>query len=295
MNKIKDAFNSIKAEDNLKANTLLFLQSEMQNELRQQHRITARKLVLAFSTFVIILFSCVFSYNLYFTPSVYLDIDVNPSIELSINRFDRVIGAYAYNSDGEEILSNLNIKHKNCNEAVQIIMDIITENGYLNDGGLVSATLQTEVQDRENNLLATIENRIASAVSEHHISAKIDVFYVNSEIRHYAHDLNISPAKYLAILELQEVVPTTTVDDCRNHTIGEIRQMTQEHNNSHNNVDDNDTKHNQNDASIPYDDIEIKNDNHNTDDEHKTNNDTHDNTSSDTSHGNKNNHNSRHD
>ena len=45
-------------------------------------------------------------------PVSYVSIDVNPSIELALNRFDRVVYAAAYNLEGEEILNGLSLKGK---------------------------------------------------------------------------------------------------------------------------------------------------------------------------------------
>jgi hypothetical protein len=52
-------------------------------------------------------------------------------------------------------------------------------------------------------------------------------------MRNEAHEQNISPAKYLAILELRTLDPTATVDACRERSIGEIRELTQEHAGDH--------------------------------------------------------------
>ena len=40
------------------------------------------------------------------TPVSYVSIDVNPSVELTLNRVDRVISATAFNGDGEAVLED---------------------------------------------------------------------------------------------------------------------------------------------------------------------------------------------
>ena len=54
----------------------------------------------------------------YFTPYTYVSLDVNPSIEYSVNRFDRVLSVSAVNGDGTEILKNLDLKNKTIDEAI---------------------------------------------------------------------------------------------------------------------------------------------------------------------------------
>ena len=42
-------------------------------------------------------------YNIYYTPITVISVDINPSVELGVNRFDRVISVSAFNSEADEI------------------------------------------------------------------------------------------------------------------------------------------------------------------------------------------------
>ncbi len=46
----------------------------------------------------------------YLTPHSYMSIDINPSIVLELNIFDRVINAHGYNEDGNEIIEQIEVK-----------------------------------------------------------------------------------------------------------------------------------------------------------------------------------------
>jgi len=48
----------------------------------------------------------------YTTPYTYVSLDVNPSIEYSLNRFERVLSVKGVNSDGDEILKEINPSSK---------------------------------------------------------------------------------------------------------------------------------------------------------------------------------------
>ncbi|MDR1960942.1 MAG: 1,4-alpha-glucan branching protein [Gracilibacteraceae bacterium] len=229
MNKIKSAFESIQAEDALKANTLRFLQAEIQKAPIPKKRPARLKIAFMSAAFAALLFFGGFSYNSYFTTTAFLDFDVNPSIEISVNRFGRVIEAYAYNSEGRQILSEIRLQHKTYQDATRLIVDAVVADGYLRDDAMISVTLQTAESDKESQILADVESNVRLAVSEHHITPQSEVFAVSAEVRNEAYGQDISPAKYLAILELQKVAPAATVDSCRDHTIGEIRALTQEH------------------------------------------------------------------
>lgn len=78
-------------------------------------------------------------------PYSYVSVDVNPSIELTLNIFDRVLSVSAVNEDGAEVLSQIDLNHvnnQNINDAIAMIVDEISNEGYFSqgDGGIIIAT-----------------------------------------------------------------------------------------------------------------------------------------------------------
>ena len=233
MSSIKKAFAGIQAEEELKKNTLLFLQKARQANSKPRRQTSFIRYAALTACLAIVAFVGLFSYNLYFTPSGYIGMDVNPSIELTVNRFERVINARAFNAEGEAVLSNLSLRNKRYDEAATLIMSEITDLGYWREDGLVSITVQTDDPNREGAMLAAMGSSVNSHMETHHWAGQVDVFSVDSDMLEHAHAEDMSVAKYLAILELQEVDPTASMDRCRGHSVGEIRQMTQEHGGRH--------------------------------------------------------------
>lgn len=231
-NKMRDTFDKIHAEATLKQKTAAFLHEKIRQ--KSGSRKTVRlKLAAICASFVLIFIIGGFCNNLYFTPSAYVDIDVNPSIELMVNRFNRVIEASPYNDDGAAILQDINVLHMSYNAAVDKLIGAMVAKGYLKQDGTVSVTVQTSDGNRESNMLGNLQASINTALQTHHTDASSNVFAVNEEVRGYAHENHMTPAKYLAISELQQVDPTATFEDCREHTISEINQMIREHGSGH--------------------------------------------------------------
>ena len=48
--------------------------------------------------------------------------DINPSIELSVNRFDRVIAVTGFNEDGQVLSRELDVKYKDYAQAVEQVL-----------------------------------------------------------------------------------------------------------------------------------------------------------------------------
>jgi hypothetical protein len=226
-NRFKDALNDIKAEEQLKSSTMAFLRKKVY----QKKQVSFRRFAGAFASLAIVLFAGLFSHNLYFTESAYIDIDVNPSIELTLNRFDRVIGVYAYNEDGQRVLDTVNIRNKSYQDALSALVDKMVELGYIKDSGLFTATLQTKNGEASKEKLDALISYLDSVLQSDGRTVEENIFVVNSETKTHAHDQNLTPAKYLAILELQSFDPTATFDSCRDHSISEINQQIHDHEN----------------------------------------------------------------
>ena len=224
-NRIYDAFDPIKAEDKLKQDTYVFLQ----NRINRKKKTAFKRFAVSFAAAAILLFAGLFSYHVYFTETAFIDIEVNPSIELSLNRFERIINVYAYNDDGREVLNNVNIKNASYKDALKILIDKMIEMGYLSDSKLFSATLQINGGESEKELLDALKTQIDSIFQSQSETLEQDIFVVDSDTKTHAHEQNLTPVKYLAILELQSVDPTATFDSCRNHSIGEIKKQTRSH------------------------------------------------------------------
>ena len=232
MRKIKAAFDQIHAEERLKRNTLNFLRDRIRQPESPKKPVVFKRLLAACACLMILAFAGLFAHGLYFTKTMYVDMDINPSVELSVNRFGNVIGVYAYNADGEQLLSALSLLHRPYQTAAEQLTRAAIDQGFLQEGGLVSVTLQAE--DRQAAAWTdALQSEIIAVTNESLSSVEADVFTVDSDTREHAHAQNISPAKYLAILELLDADPTATIDSCKGHSIGEIRALTEAHGSGH--------------------------------------------------------------
>jgi hypothetical protein len=88
----------------------------------------------------------------YASPYTFVSLDVNPSIEFTLNRFNRVINVKAINDDGSEILVSLknDIMNNSIDDAVAETVEKIKENGYFDNADFIF-TLNQEENDTEND------------------------------------------------------------------------------------------------------------------------------------------------
>jgi hypothetical protein len=107
----------------------------------------------------------------YMTPYSYVSLDVNPSFEFSINRFDRVLEVKAVNDDAEEMVQEINIdglKNKEIKVAVRNVLTELKNQGYITegeDGGVVVAT-SSKSEEKTNNLAAALKTAVNEEVGK---------------------------------------------------------------------------------------------------------------------------------
>lgn len=107
----------------------------------------------------------------YMTPYSYVSIDVNPSFEFSINRFDRVLEVKAVNGDAEKMIEEINIdglKNKEIRVAVRNVLTELKNQGYITegeDGGVVVAT-SSKSEEKTNNLAAALKTAVNEEVGK---------------------------------------------------------------------------------------------------------------------------------
>lgn len=85
----------------------------------RQKRVLPR---LAAACLLLILFGGSFFAYTWFSVKAILSIEVNPSVALSINRYERVIDARAMNSDGDDLLDELSLKGLKLETAMDALM-----------------------------------------------------------------------------------------------------------------------------------------------------------------------------
>ncbi len=202
--KIKNAFLEIHADENLKRQAY----ENVTTKKAKNHIPLGYKFAP-----IMVVFALFISYNMYFTPVSFISIDINPSIELSVNTFDRVIGVSASNEDGEEIINSVNLNNLNYVEALEVLDD--TENFVDFTDNYAEITV---ISDNSDEIIASIENCDFN-------NQNMCFYSANIELKEQALENDISFGKYRAYLELLEVNSSVEIADIVNLPMKAIREM----------------------------------------------------------------------
>lgn len=100
------------------------------------------------------------------TPTAYVSIDVNPSIELAVNRFDTVVGARGLNEDGEEVISSTDVTWMSYEGAVEALVESMEDEGYLTRESAVSVTVTCDDEAQYGTIEDASHRCLGEAASE---------------------------------------------------------------------------------------------------------------------------------
>jgi hypothetical protein len=170
----------------------------------------------------------------YFHQSTYVSLDVNPSLEFSLNMYDRVLSVKGVNDDGVQILENVdldNLSNKTIDEAIKLTVQNITEQGYF-DGdttGEMVITVSGKDLKKSAELADKLKKISEETASEKNATVEVEAEGVGKERVEQAKELGITPGKLRLIEKLKESAndpESIKVDDWKNKSVKEIQKAT---------------------------------------------------------------------
>lgn len=220
-NKIKAAFDPIHASEELKSKTRAFIaQNSCNYTLRKApYRPRIMPVLAAAACMALAVFAGI---KLYFTPTTHINIDINPSLDLGINLFYRVVSVEPLNDDGKKLITEMpDIKFAAYDEALRKILGNKSIEALLSEDEILTVTVISAVNAntvQSANILSAAKACVSSYGNVHCHSASL-------EDAEAAKELGLSYEKYLAYLNLRSIDQNITPEIIRNMTMREIREL----------------------------------------------------------------------
>ncbi len=210
-NKIRDAFLQIHATEQMKTHVYSRLMQQMEHNKR--NRAPIRSLAAAF----VLLFLCIgSSFYLWAAPVSYVSIDLNPSIELTLNRFNYVTHAESKNQDGAILLSTIHLAGKSYIKAVELLIESEPMQSYLSKDAALTFTVASP---RAEEILAELKTYTAST-PYYDTCVQTDMATAQA-----AHHCGVSIGKYQIYLSLIEHNPSFTLEECEAMSMHQLREL----------------------------------------------------------------------
>lgn len=155
-----------------------------------------------------------------------VSVDINPSIEISINKDEQIVSVQAKNEDGIELLNKLNLTQKKLTEGVNEIVLTAKEMGYINDTKkviLVSAALYSPTGEDTSDEYASQLQQILASLETNQDSANLLTVYIDdSAIIEEAKTNNLSIGKELLYKYAQTQDESLTAEEIRTTSLNEL-------------------------------------------------------------------------
>lgn len=159
----------------------------------------------------------------YEQPTAYVSIDVNPSIELSVNRFGIVVGAQGINGDGDALLSAVSLTGREYAEALSELTGSEAFASYTQEDSYVEISVTSNDERQAGELQAQSDARLEELPCHGSCHA------VDEETRRAAAEAGMGVGRYRAALELIELEPDTTLEECASLTMRQLRDRIASH------------------------------------------------------------------
>ena len=147
-----------------------------------------------------------FFYSAIMRAETKVTIDINPSIELTLNRNDRVIAVRAYNDAGEEFIKNIDVMYKPLNSAVENVIGVACDLNYLkkNEENAVLFSVKSIIPGKESYHEDGLKTAFKSTVAMRDRQGLFCYSEYTSDDEITANKHHLSPAKLAFIRELLE-------------------------------------------------------------------------------------------
>lgn len=212
---LKTALDKVTADDALRQSTRAFLARQTGDFGAAKTRPhTARRFAAAFACLALVVAGGT-GYWAYFSPTCAISIDINPSVELGVNRFDKVVSVEGIGDDGEALAETLDIRFLDYADALDVLLADPTVEDYLAQDEVLSIAVAGENEAQADAILAQAETCAAGTRNVYCHAAD------SAELEH-AHEAGLSFGKYQTFLILQSLDPSVTAEDVQELTMREL-------------------------------------------------------------------------
>ena len=155
-------------------------------------------------------------------------LDVNPSIELRVNKYERVIDAVAMNGDGRRVLGDMDLRDADLDVAVNAIVGSMLKQGYISD---VANSILISVENQDTRRGEELQQRLSDEVDKLLSGSSIEGAIIsqnlngNKALKDMADKYGISIGKAALIQKLVAQDSRLTIEALKDVKINELNLL----------------------------------------------------------------------
>lgn len=167
----------------------------------------------------------------YCTPYSYVSVDINPSIALSLNRFERVIAVNPLNEDAVNLIKDVkSLKNQDIDEALSEIIKSASDRGYIDNK--TENQVMVVVSARNPKQEKKLENAVAKTAAKElsKVNENFGVMVEKTSVENYKTALSnkVSPGKEILADKLREIIPEIKDEEVKKMSMKEAVDLIKE-------------------------------------------------------------------
>ena len=152
-------------------------------------------------------------------------IDINPSVALKLNRFERVIGVEYLNDDAKALLSNTKLVGCDAQKALETVITACDSAGYVKDDSQIYLSASAKEEKQSEKLLVKLKGCAETMREKHEETYAVNTYNAKKSEKKEFEKESLSPAKYKAIKEIIEEDDDFKIEDLKKKTMDELNKI----------------------------------------------------------------------
>ena len=157
-------------------------------------------------------------------------IDINPSVALKLNRFERVIGVEFLNEDAKALLSNTKLVGCDATSAVQTVITACDSAGYVKEDSEIYLSASAKQEKASEKLLNKLKGHTETMGKDQNEAYSVNTYNAKKGEKKEFEKESLSPAKYNIIKEIIEEDDDYKLEDLKGKSMSELNKIKHRHN-----------------------------------------------------------------
>lgn len=206
--------------------------AEVKESVKKNNRAWLRTVIACAAAFILI-FGGTLGINTYKennTVSARISLDVNPSVEIQVNRKERVLDVIPLNEDGQKIIGDMDFSGSTIDVAVNALVASMMRNGYISDmANSILVTVSGEDAGRDTELESRVTAEIGKILAGNSMSESVisQVLKSDEVLNDLAEEYGITEGKAKLINEIVSQNSIYKFEDMVPLTINQLKLLTE--------------------------------------------------------------------
>lgn len=190
---------------------------------------TELKPVLMAASFLLVFMSFLLMYQANLNQvAAYVTLDINPSLEIAVDRNLTVIDVLCLNEDAARMVKPGDFKGKSLNEVISGVIDKAVEQNYIKPGeeNLIVSTVSNVDEGAETINQEDICGILEESAASRGRRVQVKVYTTSDQIHKEARSAGISAGKYVIYEELKKNGKPVRIDDVKKNS---VKKMVEKH------------------------------------------------------------------